>query len=467
MKNFDLIIIGGGAGGFAAAIRANELQINTALVNTGLPLGGTCVNVGCLPSKILIQAGEVLHMVKNHNIAGIELELKKFDFNKVIQEELRMVEMSRKDKYADVLSNLKYVSLIEGQAKFISAKQIEVAGVILSAKKFIIAAGSTADVPAIKNIKKINFLTHIEALRLKSLPKKLVIIGAGPVGLEFAQMYARFGTKVTILHRDNTIISRAEPELIGRLMEIFTAEGITLRTNVEVEGVIKKANKKIISCKIAGKSEKIIATEILLAAGKTPNTAKLGLENVGVKINSQQAIVVNKYFQTNRPYIFAIGDVSDAPLRLETTAGREGSLAVENIISGAKNTIDYNSVAYTIFTSPQFASVGWTEKRQKTETGICACRTVPFKIIPKAQIIRRTEGLIKMVIDPDSKRILGVHILAPNAGDLIAQATILIKNRNTIDDVCKSMPVFPTLSESLKYVALAFSKDLTKLSCCI
>jgi len=467
MKKFNLIIIGGGAGAFAAAIRANELKIKTVIINAGLPLGGTCVNVGCLPSKILLHAGEILHMAKNHNVSGIELEVKKFDFNKVVKDEMAMVKMSRKDKYEKVLANLEHVSFINGYAKFTEEKEIEVNGEKISAEKFIVATGSTANVPPIENIKEVGFVTHIEALQLKSQPKELVIIGAGPVGLEFAQMYSRFGTKVIILQKGKSIFGNGEPELIARLAKILQEEGITIKTNVDIKRAKKENGKKIITFKINGKQEKISADEILLAAGKTPNTKNLGLENVGVKINNKYAIIVDKYFQTNKKHVFAVGDVSNAPLRLETTAGHEGTLVVDNAISGAKNSIDYDSVPYTIFTDPQFASVGWTEERQMKETGTCACRTVPFEIIPKAQIIRRTEGLIKMGIDPKTKQILGVHILAPNAGDLIAQAALLIKNKNTIDDVLRSMPVFPTLSESFKYAALAFTKDLSKLSCCI
>ena len=467
MKKFDLIIIGGGAGAFAAAIRANELKVKTAIVNAGLPLGGTCVNVGCLPSKILLHAGKILHMAKNHQVDGIELEVKKFDFDKVVKDEIAMVEMSRKDKYEKVLANLEHVSLIDGYAKFTGEKEIEVSGETISAEKFIIATGSTANVPLIKNIKEVGFVTHIEALQLEKQPKELVIIGAGPVGLEFAQMYSRFGTKVTILQRGKSIFGGGEPELIARLAEILQNEGITIKTNVEIKSAKKENGKKVVTFEIDGNQEEISADEILLAAGKTSNTKNLGLENVGVEVNDKHAIVVDKFFQTSKPHVFAIGDVSNAPLRLETTAGHEGTLVVDNAISETRNSIDYDSVPYTIFTDPQFASVGWTEEKQVKETGTCACRTVPFEIIPKAQIIRRTEGLIKMGIDPKTKQILGVHILAPNAGDLIAQAALLINNKNTIDDILHSMPVFPTLSESFKYVALAFTKDLSKLSCCI
>ncbi|GMR19311.1 MAG: mercury(II) reductase [Patescibacteria group bacterium] len=473
MKTFDLIIIGGGAGAFAAAIRANEIssasggKIKTAMINAGLPLGGTCVNVGCLPSKILLHAGEVLHTAKHHRIPGIELEVKNFDFNKVVQDELALVEMSRRGHYDKVLQNLKHVTFIKGRAAFTSEKEVKVGSKRLAADKFIIATGSTAQVPPIEGIKEAGYITHIEALKLEKRPKELVIIGAGPVGLEFAQMYARFGTKVTVLEYEKTIFRLGEPELVTKLRKILENEGIAIYTNAKVIRADRQNGKKVITYEHDGKTNKILADEILLAAGKTPNTKDLDLDKPGVKIDKRQAIKVNKFLQTNKSYIFAVGDVSNAPLRLETTAGHEGTLASENALKGTENSIDYDSVPYTIFTDPQFASVGWTEERQVKETGTCACRTVPLGAIPKAQIIRRTEGLIKMVIDPKTKRILGVHILAPHAGDLIAQAATLIKNQNTTEDVLHSTPVFPTLSEAVKYAALAFTKDISKLSCCI
>ena len=209
------------------------------------------------------------------------------------------------------------------------------------------------------------------------------------------------------------------------------------------------------------------ADEILLATGKTPNTQGLGIDKAGVDLNEKQAIAVNPQFQTSQPHIYAVGDVTDLPIRQETTAGREGTLAAENVLKGTQNSIDYNAVPWTIFTDPQLAGVGFTERLQMKKFGTCMCKTVSFKDIPKAIILNRTEGLIKMAIHPDTKQIMGVHILAPNAGELIAQAMMLVKNKNTIDDVVNSLPMFPTLSESIKIAALSFTTDITKLSCCV
>jgi mercuric reductase len=467
MEKFDLIIIGGGAGAFAAAIRANELKAKTAMINSGLPLGGTCVNVGCVPSKTLLYTGEVLHQAKSHGIPGIELEVKSFNFQKIIQDELALVKRLRREKYEKVLKDLESVQHIEGRAKFISQNEIEVNKRKLFGEKFVIAAGSTANVPQIEGIREVGFVTHIEALKLERQPNELIVVGAGPVGLEFAQMYARFGTKVTILQRGPSIFPRGEKELTERLSELLSKEGVNIKTNVEVQKAHKENGKKILSYTADGKQEEGSGDEILLAAGKTPNTQWLELEKAGVETDEKHAIMVNQYFQTSQPYIFAVGDVTNLPLRLEPTAGHEGTLAAENALTGSKRSIDYSTVPYTIFTDPQLAGVGFTEDEQMKKMGVCACRTVSFTDVPKAIIIRRTEGLIKMTVHPSTEEIMGVHILGPNAGDLIAEAMMLIKNRNTIDDVISSLPMFPTLSEAIKTAALSFTKDVSKLSCCI
>ncbi|MBI3624491.1 mercury(II) reductase, partial [Candidatus Saccharibacteria bacterium] len=187
----------------------------------------------------------------------------------------------------------------------------------------------------------------------------------------------------------------------------------------------------------------------------------------GVQVDDKQAIVTKQSLQTSQPHIYAVGDVTNLPLRLETTAGREGTYAAENALRNSAKGVDYHAVPYTVFTDPQLASVGYTEDQQMAELKVCACRTVTFDKLPKALITKRTEGVIKMAIHPETKVIMGVHILGPNAGDLIAQAMVLVKNKNTIDDLTDMLPVFPTMSEAIKLVAMSFTKDITKMSCCI
>ena len=466
MPNYDLIIVGGGAGAFAAAIKANELGAKTAIINSDLPLGGTCVNVGCVPSKTLLHAAELLHTVKNHNVPGIELAVNKVDYAAVVSDELELVEKLRSAKYEQVLKGLDTVTFIEGRAVFVSNNAVKVGEQQIEAAKFIIATGSTAIVPNIEGLSEAGYITHIEAMQLKTVPKRLAVIGAGPVGLELGQLYARFGSQVTILQRAASIMPSAEPILTERLQEILTDEGISIKTGVQLTKVSAKNGVKTVF--YAGKigEATVEVDEILLAAGKAPNTSELNLTVADIEINNKQAIVTKPNLQTSQSHIYAVGDVTNLPLRLETTAGREGTYAAENALNDLSKSIDYHSVPWTVFTDPQLASVGYSEDEQMAELKVCACRTITFDKLPKALITKRTKGVIKIAIHPQTKVIMGVHILAPNAGDLIAQAMVLIKNKNTIDDLDDMLPVFPTLSEAIKLAAMSFTRDVSKMSCC-
>lgn len=467
MKTFDLIIIGGGAGAFAAAIRANELNAKTAMINAGLPLGGTCVNVGCVPSKRLLRAGQIIHLSQNHKIPGVELDVKSIDFPAIIKDELDLVSRMRKEKYEKVLRGLESVSLIEGYARFLSKNEVVVNEGILRADRIIIATGSKARLPPIKGLEETEFVTHIELLKMKRLPERLITIGAGPVSIEFAQMFSRFGTKVTIVKRSPGILRFAENELTSRLEEILMAEGVDIVTAETFIHVRQNNGEKVLALSVDGGETEIKGDEILVAAGKTPNIKKLGLELAGIETDAREAVVVNEILQTSKANVYAVGDVINLQARFEPTAGREGTLAAENALSGSKHSIDYDSVPFTVFTDPQLAGVGLTEEAEINRMGACNCRTVSFENVPRAIIMNRTEGLVKMVIHPSTNQIMGVHILAPDAGELIAEAMVLIKNKNTIDDVINSLPMFPTLSESLKLAALSFTKSISSLSCCV
>jgi mercuric reductase len=408
-----------------------------------------------------------MHSANNHKIPGIELKVEKFDFQKVVQDELSLVSRLREEKYERVLTGLNSVTLVEGRAKFVSTDEVEVNGERISADKFIIATGSTASATQIEGIEDVGYVTHIGALKLEKLPQKLLILGAGPVGIEFAQTYARFGSEVTIIKRSPSILRFAEKELTDRLVEILEKEGVRIISNAQAKSAYKTNGQKILLVSSQGKEEKVAGDEILLATGKTPNTHGLGLEAAGFELNEKEAIVVNHFLQTSQAHIYAVGDVVSLPSRNEPTAGREGTLAAQNALTGSRDSIDYDAVPFTIFSDPQLAGVGFTEERQVKEMGVCSCKTISFDNVPKAIITNRTEGLIKMVAHPKTGQIMGVHILAPNAGEIIAEAMILIKDKNTIDDVANSLPMFPTMSEAIKIVALSFTKDVSKLSCCI
>jgi mercuric reductase len=462
---YDLIIIGGGAAAFSAAIKANGHGIKTAMIERAA-LGGTCVNVGCIPSKNLLGAGEILHSAKNPPYPSVLPCDSDFDFVKTIESKNALVKGLREQKYYDVLQSLEHVNLLEASASFVSPNIVKVNDKFFKADKFIIATGSSPSIPRFKGIENVQYLTNNEALALKEKPSSMIVVGGRALGLEFAQMYTRFGTQVTVLQRSDRIIPDHEPEISQGLHHYLTEEGIDIVTGVNVQEVWQKNGSKFVKASINGKERVFEAEQLLMATGRRPNTADLHLENAGVKVRDDAAIVVNSKMRTSAPHIWAGGDVVGEPM-LETMAAKAGATAAENALTGSHKKIDLLSVPSAIFTSPQVASVGMTEEQMMNKYGYCSCRTLLMKDVPKALTVNNTKGLIKMAVDPKkNNRIVGVHILASIAADMIHEAVMAVKYRLTVDDIIDTVHVFPTMSEAIKLVATSFKQDISKLSCC-
>ncbi len=469
MKNFDLIILGQGSAAFAAAIKANDLGIKTAMVGgnatNGTLIGGTCVNVGCVPSKRLITAGNFFYHASHNSFEGINYGKGKLDFKKLIKQKDKLVEKFRKEKYENVIKSLENVVYIQGKGEFISENEVEVNGEILKGKKFLIATGARANILPISGLEKIKYITNEEALNLKSLPKSLCVIGGRALGLEFAQMFAHFGTKVTVLQRSDRIIPEEEPEISYALQKYLEGEGIRIITSMNVNFVSKNGKNKIVNIAAKGKTFEIECEHLLFATGRKPNTDNLSLEKVGVKTDDKGFILADSEMKTSAQNIWAAGDVVGEPM-LEPLAAKEGATAVENAFTKNKKKINFHEIPRAVFTYPEVASVGLTDA-EAVQRGIkCTCRTLHLELVPKAHIIGDTRGLVKIVVDRKTKQILGVHILAPYAADLIHEGTLAVKFKLTIDDVIDTVHVFPTLSEAIKLAAQSFYKDVSKLSCC-
>jgi mercuric reductase len=337
---------------------------------------------------------------------------------------------------------------------------------MLTAKQFIIATGSSASVPKFRGIEDVDYLTNIEALSLKEKPSSMIVVGGRALGLEFAQMYSRFGTKVTLLQRSEMIIPEQEPEISAGLHRYLTEEGIEIVTGVNLKEAWQKNGSKFVKTSVNGKERTFETEQLLMATGRKPNTADLHLENAGVKVRQDGAIVVNSEMHTSVPHIWAGGDVVGEPM-LETLAAKEGATAAENALAGSHKKVDLLSVPSAIFTSPQVASIGITEKQMMQKYGYCSCRTLGMDKVPKALTVNDTKGLIKMAVDPKKKnRIVGAHILSSIAADMIHEAVMAVKYKLTIDDIIDTVHVFPTMSEAIKLVATSFKQDVSKLSCC-
>ncbi len=461
---FDLVILGSGSAAFAAALKAADHGAKTAMIERST-IGGTCVNVGCVPSKNLLRAGELRYYDSHREFPGISPGKTTLEFNRIIDQKKQIVLGLRKEKYSDVLRSLPSTKLFRGDARFVSKTRVKVDGINVDGKKFIVATGSSPRIPGILGIENVGYLTNVEALSLRDKPASMVVLGGRALGLEFAQMYSHMGTKVTLLQRSDRIIPEEEPEISEALRHYLEGEGIKIRTGVQVKRVYQTQEEKVIVATANGREFEARGNELLLATGREPNTNRLGLETVPVRLRKDGAVKVDREMHTTAHHVWAAGDVIGEPM-LETIAAKEGATAAENALSGTNRKIDFLPVPSAIFTSPQVASVGLTEKEAHERGYECACRTIPMSKVPKAIVIRDTRGLVKMVAEASTGRILGVHILAENAADIIQEAVLAVKHRLTVDDIIDTVHVFPTMTESIKLAATSFRKDIDQLSCC-
>lgn len=465
-SHYELIIIGGGAGAFAAAIKAENLSRKALMVSGGL-LGGTCVNVGCVPSKRLLAAGEYYKQIRSNHFEGISTNSVNLDFKQVIESKRKLINKFQSTKYKDVSTSWKNVDLIEGTAKFTKDHVIEVNGVEYYGEKFVIATGSSPFIPNLEGLDKIDYLTNVEALELEELPKHLIILGGGAVALEFAQMYRNFGSEVTLINRSDRLLKEGEPEISFEIVNILKDEGMNMFLGTELKSVNKDENGNIVvSFNHENHDKTVFGDKLLVALGRTPNTASLNLESIGVELGGRGSIKVNNLMQSNVDYVYAAGDILGEPM-LETVAAYEGTIASENALTGSSIEMNFKVIPNVIFTNPSIAVVGQTDAEANNAGIRCSCRTIPMSFVPKAEILGDTRGLIKMVINNQTQEILGIHIFSPLAHELIHEATMIVKNKMTVDEVINTLHVFPTMSEAIRLVAQSFRMDLNKVSCCI
>ena len=469
MDRQDLVIVGGGAAAFAAATKASDLGRTAVMVNSGLPIGGTCVNVGCMPSKNLLTVGDELYYGQHTRFKALQNgHSPPFDFAAAIAEKDEVVASARQSNYINVVDAMDHITYIEGRARFISTSEVVVDDDrVIRGEKFIIAVGASTRPLAVKGMDAVRWHTNMSIMDLDEAPESLLIIGAGPEGLEFAQMFAHFGTEVTVVvARGHRVLRREEPEVVEEILRCLEEEGIRFVTDVTIDQVEDRNGITVVTVGSDGRAEELTAQELLLAAGIRANTADLGLADAGVRMDDRGFVEVDEHYRTDNENIYAAGD-SIGRMPLETVAAKEGALAAENALLGSQRSINYDHVPRAVFTNPQVASVGLTEEEEMRRFNACACRTIYMDSVPKADAIKETRGVFKMVIHPSNSKILGVHIVSPYAADLIHEATLAVKFGLTIDDIIDTVHVFPTLSEGIKRVAQAFTRDISTMACCV
>ncbi|MEE8483143.1 MAG: mercury(II) reductase [Nitrospinota bacterium] len=463
-KEFDLAVIGAGSAGFSAAIKGSELGARVALVGYGT-IGGTCVNIGCVPSKNLIRAAETIHHAEAASrFTGIGGKVKVGDWRKVIDQKNRLVRELRKTKYADLLSEYDSITYIEGKARLVDGG-IDVNGSVIKAKKVIITTGASPALPPIRGIEDVPYLTSTTALDLEKLPESLLVIGGGYIGCEFAQMLARFATKVTVACRSR-LLPQAEPEISKALTEYFRDEGITVRDGLSYRAIRKTGEGNIVlEIEAGGNEETIEAQQVLITTGRKPNIEGLGLEEMGVELTKNGGIKVDDFMGSANANVYAAGDVTDRD-QFVYMAAYGAKIAAENALNGENIGYDATTMPSIVFTDPQVASVGLTEKDARLQDFDVITSILPLEYVPRALAARDTRGLIKLVADAKSNRLLGAHILAPEGADSIQTAALAIKHGVTTAELAETIFPYLTTVEGLKLAAQAFKKNVSKLSCC-
>lgn len=462
---FDLVIVGGGAAAFAAAIRADELGYTSAMVNDGLPIGGTCVNVGCVPSKFLLEVGNEYFYRQSPQFACNLPGTPKCDFPEAIANKDRMVQKLRRTNYLDVLEERK-IEYIEARGTLRHDRKVRAGSRLLQGRHILIATGSSPRIPPIEGLSDAGYLTNRTLMRRKELPERLLVLGGGPLGLEFGQMYAHFGSAVEVLESAPRILPMEEPEVSEELHRCLSSEGIKFQVGARVRRIRRDRGQVV--CELSnGKSVvPCEADEILVATGVTPNTSNLGLEAVGVQVTAQGYVKTDKYLRTSRPGIWAAGDVSSR-MALETVAAKEGATVAMNALMNEKRSINYDWIPHAVFTNPQVASVGLTDAEAVRRGYACDCRVITMGRVPKALTVGDTRGVLKMVADAKTLKVLGVHIVSPIAADMVHAAAYAIRGGLTIEDIIDTVHTFPTFSEALKMAAESFHHDMSRMSCCI
>ena len=470
---FDLVILGSGSTAFAAALTAQELQ-KSAVMTEERPIGGTCVNRGCLPSKNLIGAAKIIHDARNPRYPGLTSAEMDLNFAALVEQKDAVVHDYRKKKYESLVGD--HIRVAKGHVRFLDSHTVEVDGKQLAGEKVLIATGSRPVLPDIDGLDRVPFLTSDlltvdEPMQLRELPQSLLIVGGGYIALELGQMFSRFGTTVTILERNTQLLAHGyEPEVGRTIAAIFAQEGIQIVFNATAKGVREEGSEVIATALVAGRERQYRAERLLVATGHRPNTDNIATERAGVMLNEQNEIVVDAHLRTNVSHIFAAGDVigSQHGSEMATPVGsRQGGIAARNALSAEPmREVDHRVVPRTVFVDPEVAVVGMPEAEVVAAGRRCWCNSVPMSLVPRAAAIRDTRGMIKMTADADSNEVLGVAMVGHNAGEVIHEAAMAMRFRATLHDFIDMLHVFPTMAEALKIIAISRFKDPAKLSCC-
>lgn len=461
--SYDIAVIGAGSAGFSAAITAAEQGANVALIGHGT-IGGTCVNVGCVPSKTMIRAAEALHGARAvGRFPGLAGEAQMNDWRRLIAAKDDLVSTLRQKKYADLLPEYNTIAYLEGEAR-LNGAGVLVDDTAVAAGKTIIATGGRPAVPPVRGIESVRYLTSTTLLELEELPESLIVLGGGYIGAELAQMMARMGVRVTVICRSR-LLPQVEPEISAALADVFRDEEIVLHCGIAYDACREDETGVTVCIKEDGRLIELKAERLLIATGRTPNTDALGSNDAGIEQDSRGAIVIDDRMRTSRSGVYAAGDVTDRD-QFVYMAAYGAKIAALNALNGDSLAYDNSAMPWVVFSDPQVAGVGLTEAAAEATGHAIKTSILPLHAVPRALAARDTRGLIKLVADAKTDHLLGGQVLAPEGADSIQTLAMALKFGMTTKALGETIFPYLTTVEGLKLAAQTFDKDVTKLSCC-
>ena len=458
-EKFDVTVIGGGPGGYVCAIRLSQLGLKTACIESRGTLGGTCLNIGCIPSKSLLNLSENFHKAKNFEKLGIETGEIKLNLEKMMKNKDKAVTVLTKG--VEFLFKKNKVTYFKGTGSFKNQNQISIINnkeeTTIETKNTIISTGS--EPVSLRGIEfdEEKILSSTGALSISKLPKKMVVVGGGYIGLEMGSVWSRLGTEVQVIEFLDHITPGMDKEISTEFMKILKKQGIKFELKTKVEKIIKSKNGVIIETfSKEGKKNKFEADVVLISVGRKPYTKNLNLEKIGVELDKRGSVKVNKNFQTNIKNIYAIGDVIEGPM-LAHKAEEEG-IAVAELISGQSGHVNYDTIPGVVYTSPEVASIGKTEEQLKEKGISYKIGKFPFLANSRAKTIDESEGFVKILADSTTDKVLGVHIIGQHAGEMIAEMSVAMEFGASSEDIARTCHAHPTFSEAIKEAALSVEK---------
>ena len=466
--DYDLVIIGSGAAGMAAAIRASELGATAAVVESADVIGGTCVNIGCIPSKYFIEVAHHYHIART-GLPGIASGNPALAWADVLRRKDEIVTGLRAEKYQDVLDAHDGLTLLRGNAELLGGGRACVGEREVRAGRIVLATGTRPSLPPIPGLDAASPLDSTTSMELTTLPQSMIVIGGGAIGLELGQAFARFGVRITIVEAMERILPEEDPDVSRVVTDALRAEQLGIDTGANVIGVAHDGDGYTVGIEAGRGTAELRAEKLLVATGRRPNVEGLGLDAADVRTNARGYIEVDAYMRTSNPDVFAAGDVVGGPgfVYVAALGGRVAASAALADRPGADSVpIDLGTVPRVTFTDPQAAAVGLTQQQAEHAGFMTDVVLLPLDYLPRAIVAQRTRGMIKLVADAATNRLLGVHIVSPNAGDVIAEAVLAVRHEMTAQDLLSTLHPYLTWSEGLKLAAQAFTKDVATLSCC-